>query len=83
MMSYGIHRIIGGLTATMKTQSPEVVPLLEDVPEERECSYRFHFGLAHNEAETAKTEINLPFIIAYLGLALTPGQKAHHGICNV
>lgn len=50
-----------------------MVPLLEDVPEEIECSYRFHFDLAHNEAETAKTETNLPFVIAYLGLALTPG----------
>lgn len=48
-------------------------PLLEDVPEEIEFSYRLHFALAHNVAETAKIQINVPFVMAYLGLLSTPG----------
>lgn len=50
-----------------------MVPLLEDVPEEIECSYRLPFALAHNMAETAKIHINVSFVMAYLGLSLIPG----------
>lgn len=50
-----------------------MVPLLEDVPEEIEFSYRLPFALAHNMAETAKIHINVSFVMAYLGLSLIPG----------
>lgn len=50
-----------------------MVPLLEDLSEEIESSYRLNSELVHNMTETVKIEISLLFEIVYLGLSPTPG----------
>ena len=59
-----------------------MVPLLEGIPEEIESSQRLNSKLVYM-TETAQIKIGLLFVVAYLGLAPTPEQKAHHGICTV
>lgn len=44
----------------------EIVPLLENVPEETEAGYRLYFDLMHNITKTAKMKISLPFVIPWL-----------------
>lgn len=50
-----------------------MVPLLEDISEEIESSYRLNSELVHNMTETVKIEITLLFVIVYLGVSPTPG----------
>lgn len=50
-----------------------MVPLLEDISEEIESSYRLNSELVHNMTETVKIEITLLFVIVYLWVSPTPG----------